>query len=272
MSKLNESLDDFTKENGWFTSGGGRLEVYDENGKQVKDYHIPSDNSKYEFNNVTTGEAHIITTDNEKGTRTRIPESGSYTNQGDGFSDWKGRQPGYTVIPNADDLEKLTAKNENGEYLVRSMSVASHNGTRMSVVRNNKFSSDDEANFKQVNKELTKATQDYDFDFQETYSKNFEKAKSEISKDDFPMTIDGKDVAYYPQVVNSIAMDKARRETIKEIGTFEQNVLENQGFYDKYEQCNVKFRVSRKNTEQFSPLSYWDNDNWTRNNLRLQGN
>ena len=123
---------------------------------------------------------------------------------------------GFNATP-ARDFEKLiTEKNENGDYMLRSLNSVKPNGIIQQLIRNDKYSETDDENFR-------KAVQHYDDvegDFRRLWNKTEQESRGEG--------------------VDSV------KEATKKIGTFQQ-YLKDQGVLDDFEKANCKMRF-RKNT------------------------
>ena len=161
---------------------------------------------------------------------------------------------GDMLIPNAKQIMDLLVKNEEGEYLMRGIHQVSNNYTRMSVLRNDKFNEENEKQLKDISSSFEKASKKYKQDYNKEYDRNYRDLMKEYSEDKFPITVNGQKIEYSKENVVKIVTDKARRQTIENIGSFEKSVLEGQNFYEKFESCNVKFKVSRKQTKTVNPF------------------
>lgn len=181
---------------------------------------------------------HRMDNSGENGTYTctRIYENGSVEYQS-------------TDIPHHFIMNDLMDKNKDGEYLNRSISLVSYNGTRMTVVRNNKFNDENHDMFNKTCEDMETASKEYNDMFSERWKARVQEM---IDNREFPNKIKGHNLSS-PIYLSHYLEHKAKQEVLKDMGTWEQNVLKGQGFDKRFEECNTKFRVSRK---------YTDNRDW----------
>lgn len=165
---------------------------------------------------------------------------------------------GVLTVPSQLQLNQLCSKNENGEYALKSYSMVSRNGTRITAIKNDSFNTENEAPYKQVTKDLEKATINYSDTYQKTYS---DIAQRMIDNHEYPDSINGHKLIR-PYDIRCYVEHKAQQETLNQIGTWEQNVLKGQGFDKRMEDQNVKIRVSRVNTDNHSRFRDYDDSTW----------
>lgn len=161
---------------------------------------------------------------------------------------------GTMTVPNPYNMNKLLEKNKDGEYLVRSYSMVGNNGTRISIIRNNKFNQQNEGPYDSLANSLNKATIKYESDYQQRYR---EIAQNIIDNHEYPDNIKGHKLLR-PYDIRGYVEHKAQQQALKEMGTWEQAVLKGQGFDKQFEEQNVKIRVSRKKTDNRSRYSSYD--------------
>lgn len=202
--------------------------AFDENGKKI--FESENKNRKSadilkEKSNSDTKDIHFISTFNlSEGSRAANISEGS---------------PGHELnIPSPEQLSTLLLKNENGDYMLRSYSLVSTNKSRVSVLRNNKFDKSNHKDYRETCKDLKRDSKKYGKDITKLSTKYF----NEIVKEKYPAFPDIKDNEYYQILSDSAKM------AIAEHGTWEQNVLIGKGYDKRFENCNTKIRISRKNT------------------------
>lgn len=206
MGKIGPILDKWVK-----TVDSHKCSVFDENGHQLyESLSSPSgmtfelmrwnflQNKDFVYANSTN--LHYITNneDDSTGHNVSIQET-----------DENGKTISVTNVPNSDKLKALTTQNDDGDYLLRSFSLASPNSTRMTVIRNNKFNEENHESYQQTIKDFDKANIEYEKEF------------------------------------NKIVKERGTVEAVKELGTWEQAVFKGQGFDKRFEDCNTKFRITK---------------------------
>ena len=150
---------------------------------------------------------------------------------------------GQLNIPNYNQLKSLCTTNDEGDYLLRSYTMISDNSTRMTFIKTNNFNKSNHKEYRQICKDIGKESKKYNKEFQDIVE---EKAKR-IKETHKPTRITGgySDTYDYQQIYT-----QARREALKDYGSWEDRVMKDKGFVDKLEQCNVKFRMSYKYTDE----------------------
>ena len=148
----------------------------------------------------------------------------------------------------------LLRGDEMGDYRnLRSVTMVSPNGTRTTFIRNDKFSPENHEAYSKTLKDMREATMEYRKDYINTYE---QKVQEMINNTNLPIKVNGIEI-YSPDTLLGIYLNKAKRETTKELGTWEQTVLKGQGFDKQLEECNIKARVSRKNTDSLGSPRDW---------------
>lgn len=254
MSHIKPIIEDFIKENVPENNAHNRNLIADENGKIL---------NTAKYSDVEKGEPwsykgyedhknlHFIS--NKIAGNLTVGESGS----GRAYE----QNDGSTMMPHEEDFLMLTQKNNDGEYLFRSCNLVSGNGTVISLLRNNQFNQDNENALAEVMPEYKKATRTYFNEYNDKLNENYNRIKE---NKEYPSRIDGHEIDTTNEyVVDKVIMDMARRQTINDVGTFEDVVLEKSGLGEKLEtECNIKVRSSRKNTVKLSPFENYDEYDW----------
>lgn len=139
---------------------------------------------------------------------------------------------GIFLVPGYEQLKSLTLKNDHLEYMLRSYSLASPDGTRMTVIRNDSFGMKDHTNYEKTIKDFAKDTKNYNNKLDNLIKK---KVEAMMENGEYPNGLEGKPVK---EIV-----DYARKESIKEYGSWEDVVYYGKNYPEQFEQCNTKFRI-----------------------------
>lgn len=219
MGKIGPVLDEWMEKRHTMSCAG-----FDENGKKVYETKVSTPNAGPSLlTSEMDGEIkniHCITNNTQGGI---IKEGSSATIQtGDGV----------LLVLGQNQLNSLTRKNENGDYMFRSFSLVSQDNTRMTVLRNDSFNKENHKEYKETINDFHKQTKLYNTTFDKKV-KN--KVQSMLDNNDYPPEMEGKKV--------SELTDYARKEVIKEYGTWEEQVYNKGNFSERFENCNTKFRI-----------------------------
>ena len=146
--------------------------------------------------------------------------------------------------PNSHDLEQLTRKNDDGEYLFRSMTLVSPNGASISFIKNNQFSSEDEAGFMKLVEEYNADC----YDYSNKYDSDFFENKDRIVADRNELE-GGIEWRLDPKEHFGVNDDSIKMTT-EQNGTL-YDFIKEKGYEEKFEKYNVKVRIRGKelNTE-----------------------
>ena len=140
------------------------------------------------------------------------------------------------------DMLILRKKNNEGEYYYKSISAESPNGTRITLIKNNKFSTLDEDKYFQATENYSYACTDYNRMHREKVEEIMKEKIKEIKSKD----------KYAP--INHLQLHaKTQEEVTKEIGTL-NDYLKEKGIYKQFEKCNCKFRITKNPVDWKSKL------------------
>ena len=140
------------------------------------------------------------------------------------------------------DLLILNTKNNDGDYIFRSISAEDPNGTRITLIRNNKFNETNEYDYQMaVNKYFNKSIQYKQLVLQKTKQIMFNKVQQ--YKVDHP----------HESIPHMKMEVETRKEVIKEIGTL-KGYLKKEGAIKSFEDCNCKLRITNNNVDWESEI------------------
>ena len=135
------------------------------------------------------------------------------------------------------DLLMLNTTNNNGDYIFRSISAEAPNGTRITLIRNNKFNESNEYDYQfAVNKYSRASTQYKKLVLQKTEEAMFNKVQQ--YKTDHP----------HESIPHMELEVETRKEVIKEIGSL-NSYLEKEGVLKSFEDCNCKLRITNNKVD-----------------------
>ena len=141
-----------------------------------------------------------------------------------------------------EDMEGLIMKNNNGEYLFRSISAEAPNGTRVTLLHNNKFNESNEADFhKAMTNYHTKCFQYKGLILLKTKKAMFDKVQQ--YKFDHP----------HESIPHMKMEIETRKQVIKEMGSLE-NYLQKEGVMKDFEDCNCKLRITNNKVDWESEI------------------
>ena len=148
------------------------------------------------------------------------------------------------------DMANLKEKNSNGDYIYRSVSAESPNGSRMTILRNNKFSEADYPLFEKTIEEINTYGLRYSISHYKSVhmkvltemTKDFEKWYYSKENEDLHMDT-------YEYLNSRKFQEEAHRRTIEKIGTLE-DYLEKQGLLSDLEKANCKLRIKNPNWDK----------------------
>lgn len=189
--------------------------TFDENGNQLTqnyfDRNDPTASYKVAWQNLyepqKQGDIHYVTTEGEQ------------NGHSDGIP-----VPGY-------DFGSITQKNENGEFYIRSETIVGEGGSYVTAIRNNDFSDEDIAKYNEVRIKMGHASYEY--------MNKYNSIISSEQRQAYEMMREGNEEG------GRKLLAEADEKAVNEIGTWEENVLDGQGYRDKLAECNVKIRISR---------------------------
>ena len=233
------------------------VSVFDENGKIIKseDEGIEDENqretpvySKEDLEAMGTNN-HIIYKptgqDNEGHLWAKLP----YNN----FDKRYSEPDTYLEVPNEDDLERLTYTNEDGEQLVRSITMLSSAGedskNTVTIIKNNNFSSENNESLMNAGKKLNDVIEKYEDEKWAIDREITNKWKKEVvgigENENFYIDEDAKkrSYLYHPDYER---MNKEIYDTIESELPDVYTYIENSGVYDDFEGANAKLKI-RKN-------------------------
>ena len=128
------------------------------------------------------------------------------------------------------DRDILLVKNNEGEYCFRSISAETPNGTRVSIAKNNKFTKENEDDYKYVFNEYNHACATYYDTYKDSRNKHARQIKQEYNKQGRKIT--GEELK-----------EKSKKKAIKEIGTMKQ-YLTKKGYFDMFQEANCKLWIT----------------------------
>ena len=166
---------------------------------------------------------------------------------------------GTLMVPNNHRLDTLCEKNDDGEYLMRSYSLASRNGTRITATRSDKFGPENETAYKELTKSMTADTKAYEQKYQKTYK---EIAQRMIDNHEYPDTIKGHKIIR-PRSVVGYVEHKAQQEAQAKLGTWEEAVFKGKGYDSSFKDVGVRITVNKQNTENKSRYSCFTDKTWS---------
>ncbi len=131
------------------------VEVYDENGKKQYTHQSPVNiplNSKKtnRLKKENQSNCHYIQNATTRGDANKPHLPTRKNGYLDSFGEW--------------ERDELIDKNNNGDYLYRSVTLVSTNGSTISLIRNNKFNQEDEQAFLTTYDNMVKKCKDYESD------------------------------------------------------------------------------------------------------------
>ena len=140
------------------------------------------------------------------------------------------------------DLLILNTKNNDGDYLFRSISAENPNGTRITLIRNNKFNESNEDDYHMaVNKYFNSSIQYKHLILQKT--KQIMYGKVQQYKSDHP----------HESIPHMKMEIETRKEVIKEIGSL-KGYLKKEGVIKSFEDCNCKLRITSNKVDWESEI------------------
>ena len=161
-----------------------------------------------------------------EGTDNHLMKNPDYNSEDYGF--YHDAEDGAFTPMAENDMLDLLRKNKDGDYLFQSTSLVSPNYKHMTLLRNNKFSKENEASFKKIARE-------FDNDVKKSeWSRKADKVYLKLQKDN-------------PDVPVSELDKMLEKEMRSETGygtMFEY--LKSRGYEDKFEECNVRFVMRNK--------------------------
>lgn len=211
--------------------------AFDENGKKV--YEI-DDNGKND-NGIQHLERDISSIDGEKKNLHGVV-SENRTLSGRTVADIEYND-GELNIPDYNQLKSLCTTNEDGDYLLRSYTMISDNGSRMTFIKNNNFDKSNHKEYRQICKDIGKESKKYNKEYNSRVAELVKEKREEagyINIREQGITLDELQPIYRA----------AEKQALKEVGSWEDRVMKGKGFTDKLENCNVKFRMSYKYTKE----------------------
>lgn len=159
----------------------------------------------------------------------------------------------YLEVPNKDDLERLTYTNEDGEQLVRSITMISrYNGEgsntdpSVTIIKNNKYSSEDNEKLMGAGQKLNDVVGEYDnkkWDIEQQVRDDWEKENG-IENGRFVDENGRTFSAYLHPTFNEMRMKQ--HETVQKELPDIYTYIEQSGVYDDFENANAKLKI-RKN-------------------------
>ena len=130
------------------------------------------------------------------------------------------------------DMDMLRIKNDKGEYIYQSISCESKNGYRMTLIKNKNFSPKDEKRFQIETDHFNESCNAY-YEAFKKYNKDWSHAHAK---------------EYHEK---GYTLDQFRKEsvkqTVKELGTFEDFIFNERGYDKTFEDCNCKLRITKTN-------------------------
>lgn len=269
---INAHIKEFIYEN--INSPFRCVSVFNENGKLLKyeDEGLEDENqreapvySKEDLEQMGTNN-HIIYKptgqDNEGHLWSKLP----YSNYDNRYTE----PDRYLEVPNEDDLERLTYTNEDGEQLVRSITMLSSAGedskSTVTIIKNNNFSSENNEALMNAGKKLNDVIEKYEsekWDIDREITNKWKKEVVGIDEDEsFYIDEDGKkrSYLYHPDYRR---MSKERYETIQSRMPDIYTYIENNGVYDDFEDANAKLKIRKNDNAEVKPQKrYNQNQNY----------
>lgn len=135
------------------------------------------------------------------------------------------------VAPNELDLQQLTRKNDDGEYMFRSITMVSPNGSSITFVKNNKFNKEDEELYNELIKKFNEDNQDFVQEHEATLDRTYASLNGEEK--------------YKGDNGRVLLLDDSVKESTKQNGTLYDHIKE-QDWGVEFEKCNVKIRIRGK--------------------------
>lgn len=140
------------------------------------------------------------------------------------------------------DLLILNTTNNDGDYIFRSISAENPNGTRITLIRNNKFNETNEYDYHMaVNKYFNISIQYKQLILQKTKQAMYNKVQQ--YKADHP----------HESIPHMKMEVETRKEVIKEIGSL-SNYLKKEGVIKSFEDCNCKLRITNNKVDWESEI------------------
>ena len=187
--------------------------IYNADGKEIK--HLTQNESdQVDLNKITEQ------LDNEGVTGCHIDHNHPILHYADVI-------PSPLSIP---DMDMLRIKNKNGDYIYQSISCESKNGYRMTLIKNKNFNEQDEKLFQIETSHFNESCNDYYEAFRK-HSKDWSHAHAK---------------EYHEK---GYTLEEFRKESIKqtisELGTFEDFIFHERGYDKAFKNCNCKLRITR---------------------------
>ena len=229
MGKVRTAMSQWAKDNWdkeWYNDRGGGVRDWlggwlkpnvtlDKNGKIIAKDWFATDEISYghgfSYNNLTENqktEVHFIDTDPAKSSA-----------HADGLP-----IPGFS-------FGNITRKNEKGEFYIRSDTIVGEGGSYITAIRNDDFNESNLQEYETLRVNMGMASYNYKSQYSSLVLQDQWKAKKlmENGREDEARQV----------------LKKADERAVKELGTWEENVLEKQGYREKLANCNVKIRITR---------------------------
>lgn len=130
------------------------------------------------------------------------------------------------------DMDMLRIKNDKGEYIYQSISAESKNGYRMTLIRNNNFSPEDEPKFQITTGHLNESCRAYYDAFKQTSKRWANQHAKEYADKGYSLDQFEKECT---------------KQTLKELGSFEDFIFNERNYNHSFEQCNCKLRITKTN-------------------------
>ena len=141
-----------------------------------------------------------------------------------------------------DDMEALLTKNNDDDYLFRSISAESPNGTRITLIHNNNFNEADENNYRNaMGKYIAKSFQYKTLILQKTKQIMYDKVQQ--YKADHP----------HESIPHMKMEIETRKQIIKEMGGLD-DYFKKEGVFKAFEDCNCKLRITSNEVDWESEI------------------
>ena len=141
--------------------------------------------------------------------------------------------------PNGHDLEQLVAKNDDGEYMFRSMTLVSPNGASISFIKDNQFSIEDEKGFMELVEKYNLDCYDYSNKYSVDTDDNRERIVEERNEREgnIEWRLDPKE--HFKVNDDSVKMATEQNGTLYDF-------IKDEGYVESFGEHHVKVRIRGK--------------------------
>ncbi len=215
MGRIKSKLKEFIKDN---AKNRKRQYLYlDENGKELNEKDLTDNGMVHLIRNI--GDTDIFTDE-------ELPVDGFHPFTSDDI---------FNMVYTTDNQEPIYVGDMTGEDLYRSVTIVSPSGETVSLIKNNKFSTEDKKTLLNIEGDFGNAWQD----FYITRSKAERERYNELLKT-MPDDLTDNEVESFKETIRQEAIDYSKER----VGTPE-NFLKDYGIKNKLSECNVRFHYQK---------------------------